>query len=102
MTITPQTLTRHELHGLAVTVADASNPDLVGLAGRVIRETTHTLTIRPGAAPLGDVTARERQVPKADTTFTFELPDGAVTVAGERLVARPALRTEQTGVSPWV
>lgn len=101
MTISPQTLTRHELHGLAVTVTDARNPDLVGIAGRVVRETTNTLTIRPGAGPLGDRSERERQVPKRGTTFSFELPTGSVTVAGDRLVARPALRTERTEVSPW-
>jgi len=53
-------------------------------------------------------------VPKAVATFEFRLDDCVerrsttddsdaeyVTVDGERLVARPARRTERTGDSPW-
>ncbi|MEF8826478.1 MAG: ribonuclease P protein subunit, partial [Halapricum sp.] len=46
--------------------------------------------------------AREKQVPKAAATFEFTLSDGQrVRVKGERLVARPARRTEHTGDSKW-
>jgi len=65
--------------------------------------------------------ASVRQVPKAAATFEFRLPadttpsddasarhggvqeaeDAFVTVAGERLVARPARRTEHRGDSIW-
>jgi ribonuclease P protein subunit POP4 len=44
-------------------------------------------------------------VPKAAATFEFEIPaEGGVrivTVEGEKLEARPARRTEQTGDSKW-
>ena len=102
----PETLTRHELVGLPVAVTAAANDDLVGIEGRVIRETTRTLVIRPdptGDAPLGAVDERPRRVPKSGTTFAFRLADeSVVSVYGDRLIARPARRTETTGGSLWV
>ena len=40
--MTPESLVRHELAGLDVEVAESPNPDLVGVAGRVVDETTNT------------------------------------------------------------
>jgi ribonuclease P protein subunit POP4 len=95
--MTPESLVRHELAGLDVAVDDAPNPDLVGIAGRVVDETMQTLLV---ATSEGD-----RQVPKASTTFRFTVTaDGHtadVLVDGERLVARPARRTESNGGSLW-
>ena len=113
MPLTPATLTRHELIGRPVRVAAASNPDLVGIAGEVVMETTRTLSVeghevrstseresRPEAGEHGE--PRVWQVPKGEATFEFSLPDGrTVTVEGEQLVARPARRTERTGDSKW-
>jgi ribonuclease P protein subunit POP4 len=94
MAITPRTLVRHELVGLAVEVVDAENPDLVGIAGRIVDETTQTLRV--------EGPDRVRTVPKAAATLVFELPDAEpVTVEGDRLVARPARRTENAGGSIW-
>lgn len=95
MPLTPETLPRHELTGLAVTVVDAANADLVGISGHVSRETKNTLIV------CDDDVAR--QVPKRDATFRFRLPNGTtVDVDGDRLVARPARRTETRGASSWV
>ena len=106
--MTPETLARHELAGLDVTVTDASNPDLVGIGGRVRDETMRTLLV---AASDG-----VKQVPKAGTTFRFALEerearrdsdDGsgqrprAVIVEGDRLLARPARRSETHRGSLW-
>jgi len=126
MALTPETLTRHELVGLRTRVVESTNPDSVGIGGRVVDETMRTLVIE------GD---RVRRVPKRGTTFEFALPrtdeaadaekasgttpelpsetagrtgqsDGCedvayVTVDGARLLSRPALRTEKAGVSTW-
>jgi ribonuclease P protein subunit POP4 len=127
MPLTPETLTRHELVGLQTRVVESTNPDSVGIVGRVVDETMRTLVIE------GD---RVRRVPKRGTTFEFALPqrtdeaadaekasgtapelpsetagrtgqsDGCedvayVTVDGARLLSRPALRTEKAGVSTW-
>jgi ribonuclease P protein subunit POP4 len=94
MPLTPETLPRHELVGLDCEVVAASNPDVVGIGGSVVVETTQTLAIE-GAE-------RVWHVPKADATFAFDLPSGeTVRVEGDRLVARPARRTENTGDSQW-
>ena len=66
MPLTPETLTRHELNGLRAEVVDAANPDLVGIAGRVVVETMRTLHLDDGS--------RVRQVPKEGATFEFALP----------------------------
>ena len=100
MPLTPESLPRHELVGLHAEVVSASSEDYVGIAGDVVTETTKTLGIsREG----GDT--RVSHVPKAAATFEFEIPsqDGVrvVTVEGEKLEARPARRTEQTGDSKW-
>jgi ribonuclease P protein subunit POP4 len=71
MPLTPETLPRHELAGLSVRVADATNPDLVGIAGRVATETAGTLRVRGRDAGGG---VREWQVPKAGAVLEFALP----------------------------
>ena len=54
MALTPETLTRHELTGLRVAVADAPNPDLVGIRGRVVGETLRTLRVEGGDGASGN------------------------------------------------
>jgi len=94
MAATPETLLRHELVGLSVRVVSATNPDLVGIDGDVVTETTRTLGI--------ETDGRVMHVPKDSATFEWDLPSGEVVrTAGEKLVARPARRTEQTGDSQW-
>ena len=101
--MTAATLARRELVGLAVTVEDASDPTHVGRTGRVVRETTNTLVLRGGPGPIGASGGRTVQIPKQTATFVFETQEGSrVRIAGERLVSRPARRTETGGVSPWV
>lgn len=69
MSLTPETLTRHELNGLPVRVADAASADAVGISGRVVLETMQMLHIDDGS--------RVRQVPKQGTTFEFCLPNSS-------------------------
>jgi len=127
MPLTPETLTRHELVGLEVEVVAASNPDAVGISGRVVMETTQLLTIERDT--------RVWHVPKDSATFAFDVDCEAqsasndvssaerrsaeqssgqsprdsgdeprtktVRVEGERLVGRPARRTANAGDSKW-
>jgi ribonuclease P protein subunit POP4 len=51
-----------------VRVVDAANPDLVGIAGRVVVETMQTLHVDDGT--------RVRQVPKRGATLEFALTQG--------------------------
>lgn len=94
MALDASTVTRHELIGLPATVRDAPNADLIGLSGDVVDETMQTLHLAAA-----DET---KVVPKRATTITFELPTGdRVAVDGDRLIARPARRTETGGGSIW-
>lgn len=109
MALTAETLPRHELCGLHARVADARNRSLVGIEGRIVRETENTLLV--------STNGQTKRVPKAGATFEFALtgetvesadltydPASAevyVTVDGERLVANPARRTERKGDSKW-
>jgi len=94
MALTAETLVRHELVGLDARVVSASNPDAIGIEGEVVTETTRTLGIETGG--------RVTHVPKDSATFEWTLPSGEVVeTSGERLIARPARRTEQTGDSRW-
>ena len=110
--LTAETLPRHELVGLHVRVADSSDPTLVGCEGEVVSETTNTLVVN--VADERREGSRSVRVPKAVATFEFRLDGDCVgrrptteadseyvTVDGERLVARPARRTERTGDSRW-
>jgi ribonuclease P protein subunit POP4 len=91
--ISPETLTRHELVGLSVRVIEDAD-DRAGVAGEIVDETTRTLII--------ETDGRTKTVPKAEATFAVDLPDGgSAVVAGDRLVARPARRTEPTGDTIW-
>lgn len=117
MALTKATLTRHELNGLRVRVAAATDPGLVGVSGRVVVETERTLHIEDEA----NGSVRIRQVPKRGTTFEFAVEDDdrsatdgrglgpageepeteVVTVEGRRLVARPARRSERRSDPIW-
>ena len=65
MPLTPETVTRHELVGRPLRVADAPNPDLVGISGRIVSETMGTFVV---ATDSGD-----KRVPKQGTTFEVAL-----------------------------
>lgn len=84
--ITPRNVARHELVGLRGRVFNSSDPSLVGIEGRVVEETTHTLVF--------ETEDDDKTVPKAYATFEFELPDAEATVRveGSAVDARPAER----------
>ena len=94
MPVTPETVARHELVGLEVRVVSASNPDLIGIAGECVLETTQLLGIESEGCV--------RHVPKEAATFEWTLPSGElVETDGEALLGRPARRTEHRGDSKW-
>ena len=97
MPLTPETLTRHELIGVPLRVADAPNPDLVGLSGRVVSETMQTFVVATASG--------EKRVPKAGTTFEMALVPTADQTAGDTDEAAAAGVAEatpdtQSGVRP--
>ena len=96
--ITPDTLTRHELVGLPVRVVDAGSDAQVGIAGRVLKETTHTLVVRTASG--------DKRVPKAGTTLEFavvETPTARIDEAaddGQSSGSASQLGSDTTGVRP--
>jgi ribonuclease P protein subunit POP4 len=93
MEMTPENLTRHELIGLAVEVADSTNPSLTGISGRVVDETRNTLVV--------ETKDGEKRVPKACARFTFTLPDGRrARVEGLVLESQPENRINKR-VKRW-
>jgi ribonuclease P protein subunit POP4 len=120
MALTPETLPRHELVGLPVGVVGSTDPSRVGIEGRVVEETTQTVSIETADSGV-------KRVPKAGTEFEFWLTDEAaasaegagtdvepaavagtageatasVTVDGAVLLSRPARRTENGAGNQW-
>lgn len=90
MPLTPETLTRHELNGLHVEVVDAANPDLVGIAGRIVVETMQTFMVDDGS--------RVRQVPKNGATFEFTIQRTDEAADAEKASGTTSkLRSDTTG-----
>lgn len=95
MYITPSKLIFHELMGLAVEVVDSSNPALIGIIGKVVDETKNMLIVLTKAGS-------EKMVPKAVTTFVFQIPARLsgehavrhVKVEGNLLVSQAENRTK--------
>jgi ribonuclease P protein subunit POP4 len=123
VTATPETLPRHELNGRRVSVVESTDPSQVGIAGRVVSETMRTVVVRDSGvakrvpksgttfafaideaaeAEKASGTASERPRDTAGETGQSGGREGAasVTVDGDRLLSRPARRTER-GVPRW-
>ena len=83
--ITPENIAMHELVGLDVTVEKSSNPQLIGLNGRVEYETKSMLHIRTGS--------RTRLIPKGACHLRFKVNNTNVTLDGARIAKRPYDRT---------
>lgn len=77
---------KHELIGLDVKVAEATDPSQRGLQGRVVDETRNTLLIEVGG--------REFRIPKKGSVFVFHL-DEDVLIEGDRLLYRPEDRVKK-------
>ncbi|MFC6717010.1 ribonuclease P protein component 1 [Natrialbaceae archaeon GCM10025810] len=73
MPLTPETLPRHELNGLPVRVVESDDEGRVGLEGRVVIETTNTLSVEVRE----DGESRVVMVPKSGSVFEFAITDDA-------------------------
>jgi ribonuclease P protein subunit POP4 len=76
---------KEELIGLFITIQDAKNKSLIGIRGKVIDETQHTLTIRADG--------ENKKVIKDQVTLT--IPEKGVKVKGSLLKARPEDRIKK-------
>ena len=85
MSLTPESLARHELIGLEVRVEGSSNAGQIGLSGQVIDETRNTLLL--------ETNGRVLRLAKKDTSLVFTLPQGQrVRIYGQVLISQPENR----------
>ncbi len=93
MSVTPS-IVQHEFIGLETEVVRSSNPDIVGITGRVVDETRNTLTI---------VQDDKRRIVIKDTAvFDFVLPDGTVVeIDGKVITGRPEDRIKKRPRRLW-
>ena len=83
--ISCQNVTRHELIGLDVLVAGATNPLHHGMSGHIIDETRNLVAIRTQAGI--------KKIPKEGSVFRFTLPDSTlVEIHGSALILAPEKR----------
>jgi ribonuclease P protein subunit POP4 len=81
----PESLARHELIGLEVTVEMSSNPGQIGLSGQVIDETRNTFLL--------ETERKVVRLAKKNASLIFTLPQGQkVRVCGLVLISQPENR----------
>ena len=87
-------IVQHEFIGLEAKVVKSSNPQVVGISGKVVDETRNTFTI------LHD---DERKVVIKDTSvFNFVLPDGTIVeIDGKVVIGRPEDRLKKRPRRLW-
>lgn len=93
MKVTPTVLQQCFI-GLNAKVAKSSNPEYIGVKGKVIDETRNTLVISHEN--------REKTIVKDVTVFHFTLPDGTVVeIDGKAIVGRPENRVKKKVKRRW-
>jgi ribonuclease P protein subunit POP4 len=93
MTVSPSVV-QYEFIGLETTVVKSSNPDVVGISGKVVDETRNTLKI------LQDNT--EKIIVKDTSVFEFVLPDETVVeIDGKVIMGRPEDRLKRRPKRLW-
>lgn len=77
----------HELIGLYVEVANSTNPNQIGLCGRVIDETYHMLTI--------ETERGEKMIMKKGAIFRFHVDNKSSKLKGDLINYRPHERIKK-------
>ncbi len=82
MPITEQNLKKHELIGLIAEVSEAKNKYNLGLKGKIVNETYHTIQIK--------TQNKIKRLFKKNISLSIKLPSGKkVQVSGEEIEKRP-------------
>jgi len=93
MRVTPA-FVQGEFIGLTAKVVKSTNPDYVGIKGKVVDETRNTLVIRHEN--------EDRSIVKNVAVFHFTTPDGTVVeVDGNIIVGRPEDRVKKRLRRRW-
>jgi len=93
MKVTPD-IVRFELIGLEAKIHMSSNPENIGISGRVVDETRNTLSLLSES--------RRRMIPKQSNLFHFKFPDETIVeIDGAILVGRPEDRLKKSIRRLW-
>ncbi len=93
MTVT-QNIVQHEFIGLKTKVVDSSNPNSVGIAGKVVDETHNTLKILHNG--------KSKVIVKDTAIFDFFMPNGTVVeINGKFIMGRPEDRIKKRPRRLW-
>jgi len=79
--ITADNIRSHEFIGLHTEISESSNPQVIGLNGRIINETKSMFTINTENG--------SRSVAKATSTWKFSIQNKDITVNGASIAKRP-------------
>jgi ribonuclease P protein subunit POP4 len=91
--LTP-TILKNEFIGLNAKVVDSSNPNVVGIEGKVINETRNTFVITHGN--------KNKTIAKNTTVFHFTMSNGTtVEINGKTIVGRPEDRIKKKLRRRW-
>lgn len=79
--ITAENITSHEFIGLDTEIVSSSNPQVIGLNGRIINETKSMFTINTEKGI--------KSISKSQNNWKFSIQDKDVIVEGTRITKRP-------------
>ncbi len=79
--ITAENITSHEFIGLDTEIVSSSNPQVIGLNGRIINETKSMFTINTEKGI--------KSISKSQNNWKFSIQDKEVIVEGTRITKRP-------------
>ena len=79
--ISVENITSHEFTGLNTEIVSSSNPQLVGLNGRIIEETKSMFRINTKNG--------SKFIPKNNNRWEFTIQDKQATIEGAKITKRP-------------
>ena len=79
--ITVDNITSHEFIGLYTEVVQSSNPQIIGLNGRIVDETKSMFTINTKNGT--------KSIAKSENSWKFSIEDKDIVIDGSKIAKRP-------------
>ena len=93
--ITPKNILGHEMIGLEVKVAGASDSARIGIEGKIVDESKKTFTIVGKHAAAKQGAEKEFVLPKEECIFEFDLKGEKAIINGKDIMKRPEDRAKE-------
>lgn len=78
--ITAENITSHEFIGLDTEIINSSNPQIIGLNGRIVDETKSMFTINTKNGT--------KSIPKTTSSWKFSIDDNDIVIEGSKIARR--------------